>query len=162
MTPIDWATRPLKKYADFTGRAPRAEYWWFVLLYVVAYLVATILDSVLGLGGMLYTYGPITLLLALTVLVPSIAVTVRRLHDTNRSGWWIMLAVIPYLILGIMVGSAAANGDMTGLATAGLFSIVALIGAIVLLVFMVLPGTKGDNRFGPDPYAGGAASAATA
>jgi uncharacterized membrane protein YhaH (DUF805 family) len=126
MTPIDWATRPLKKYADFTGRAPRAEYWWFVLLYFVGYVVASIVDSILGLNPMVLTYGPITMLFALAILIPSLAVGARRLHDTYRSGWWLLIGLIP------------------------------LIGAIVLLVFFVTEGTKGDNQYGADPYAGGA------
>lgn len=123
MTPIDWATRPLKKYADFTGRAPRAEYWWFVLLYVVGYFVASILDSILSLGSMFYAYGPITLLFLLAILVPSLAVGARRLHDTDRSGWWLLIGLIP------------------------------LIGAIVLLVFFVSEGTQGSNQYGENPYA---------
>ena len=124
MSPIDWATRPLKKYADFLGRAPRAEYWWFYLLSVVAYLVGLILDSLLATGGALGSTGIIALLLILGLLIPSLAAGVRRLHDTDRSGWWLLIAFIP------------------------------LVGAIVLLVFFVLEGNKGDNRFGPDPYAG--------
>jgi uncharacterized membrane protein YhaH (DUF805 family) len=124
MTPIDWATRPLKKYADFSGRAPRAEYWWFVLLYFVGYIVASIIDSILGLTPLVLTYGPITMLFALAILIPSISVGVRRLHDTDRSGWWMLISLVP------------------------------LIGAIVLIVFFVSEGTKGDNRYGPDPYAG--------
>jgi uncharacterized membrane protein YhaH (DUF805 family) len=126
MTPIDWATRPLKKYADFSGRAPRAEYWWFYLLIIIGYIVATILDSLLGLDGAVGPYGIVTALFGLAVLIPSIAVGARRLHDTDRSGWWLLIGLIP------------------------------LIGAIVLLVFFVLPGTQGSNRFGPDPYGRGA------
>ena len=151
MTPIDWAKRPLQKYADFNGRAPRAEYWWYTLAIIVVAIVISIIESILGLGQTVGTYGLLSLLFMVALIVPGLAVTVRRLHDTNRSGWWVLVAVIPYAILGFMAGGAAASGDMTGLATAGLFGIVALVGAIVLLVFMVLPGNKGDNRFGPDP-----------
>ena len=124
MSPIDWAMRPLSKYADFSGRAPRAEYWWFYLLIIIGYLVAMILDSIVGTGGILGSYGILSLVLMLGLLIPSLAAGVRRLHDTDRSGWWLLIAFIP------------------------------LIGAIVLLVFFVLEGTKGDNRFGADPYAG--------
>ena len=162
MTPIDWAKRPLNKYADFSGRAPRAEYWWWTLAIIVVAIVISIVESILGLSQMVGPYGPLSLLFMLALLVPGLAVTVRRLHDTNRSGWWMLIAVIPYAILGFMAGGAAASGDMSGLAAAGLIGIVALVGAIVLLVFMVLPGNKGDNRFGADPYAGGAAAAAAA
>ena len=161
MTPIDWATRPLKKYADFTGRAPRAEYWWFYLGMIVAYFVAMIIDSLVGVS-LFGPYGVVTTLLGLALLVPGLAATVRRLHDTNRSGWWVLIVAVPYLIMGIMMGMSAASGDMTGLASAGIVGLIALVGAIAMLVFMILPGTKGDNRFGPDPYAGDAAAAVAA
>jgi uncharacterized membrane protein YhaH (DUF805 family) len=121
MSPIDWAMRPLKKYADFSGRAPRAEYWWFYLLTVVAYIVAMILDSIVGAGGA-GGFGLLSIVVMLGLLLPSLAAGVRRLHDTDRSGWWLLIALVP------------------------------LVGAIVLLVFWVLEGTRGDNRFGPDPY----------
>ncbi|HEU4877585.1 MAG TPA: DUF805 domain-containing protein [Sphingomicrobium sp.] len=121
MSPIDWAMRPLKKYADFSGRAPRAEYWWFYLLTVVAYIVAMILDSIIGAGGA-GGFGLLSIVVMLGLLLPSLAAGVRRLHDTDRSGWWLLIALVP------------------------------LVGAIVLLVFWVLEGTRGDNRFGPDPY----------
>jgi uncharacterized membrane protein YhaH (DUF805 family) len=159
MTPIDWATRPLKKYADFTGRAPRAEYWWFYLLMLVAYFVAMIVDSLVGIE-LLGPYGLLTCLVGLALIVPGFAATVRRLHDTNRSGWWILIAAVPYFVMGVMMGMAMASGDTAGMASAGIVGLVALAGGIAMLVFMVLPGTKGDNRFGPDPYAGEAASVA--
>ena len=112
MSPIDWAKRPLQKYADFSGRAPRAEYWWFVLALIVCYIVISIIESVIGLNRMVMgVYGPLMILLWLATLVPQIAVSVRRLHDTNRSGWWLLVVVIPYAILGFTMGQAAASGD---------------------------------------------------
>src|SRR5438105_4434631 len=161
MTPIDWAKRPLQKYADFTGRAPRAEYWWFVLALVVAYIVVGIVESIIGINHMiLYSYGPLRALLWLATIVPSIAVGVRRLHDTNRSGWWMLVPIVPYalaIILGgaAMMGGAAAGsgmGMMAGFGIAGIFMFIGMLGAIALLVFMMLPGTPGDNRYGPNPY----------
>ncbi len=126
MSPIDWATRPLMKYADFSGRAPRAEYWWFYLLIIVGYAITMILDSMLGLGGSVGPYGILLVVFGLAILVPSLAAGVRRLHDTDRSGWWMLIGLIP------------------------------LIGAIVLLVFFVGQGTTGPNQFGEDPYGGAA------
>ena len=161
LTPIDWAKRPLQKYADFSGRASRAEYWWFTLALVVAYIVISIVESIVGIDHTVGPYGFLSILLMLGTLVPSIAVGVRRLHDTNRSGWWILVAVIPYAILGFMMARSATSTDMSGQASVGLFGIIALIGGVVLLVFMILAGTAGDNRYGPDPYAGGTASSAT-
>lgn len=150
MTPIDWAKRPLQKYADFSGRAPRPEYWWYTLAVIVAALVLSVVENLVGLDNMVGPYGPLTLIFLLGLLVPGLAVTVRRLHDSGRSGWWILIAAVPYFILGVIVGMAATNDPTTtGMGMLGLAGLVALAGAIALLVFMVLPGTPGDNRFGP-------------
>ena len=127
MTPIDWATLPLKKYADFSGRASRSEYWWFYLLIIIVYAVAMIVDSVIGTDQAFGPYGIVMAISMLALLIPSLAAAVRRLHDTDRSGWWLLIAFIP------------------------------LIGAIVLLVFFVTQGTTGSNRFGEDPYGGASA-----
>jgi uncharacterized membrane protein YhaH (DUF805 family) len=157
MTPVDWAKRPLQKYADFTGRAPRAEYWWYFLGIVVSYILLTIIESILGIGKMVVgIYGPLTILLWLATIVPGIAVGIRRLHDTNRSGWW-MLLMAPYVLVAIFAALALRGGagGLAALGTAGLLSLVGLACAIVLLVFMVLPGTPGENRYGPNPYGEG-------
>ena len=129
MSPLDWATRPLKKYADFSGRAPRAEYWWFYLLIIIGYVIAMTLDSMLGLGQAVGPYGVLMAVFALAMLVPSIAAAIRRLHDTDRSGWWLLIGLVP------------------------------LIGVIVLIVYFVTQGTSGSNKYGDDPYAGGASRA---
>ena len=101
-------------YVNFAGRAVRSEYWYWVLFVIVVSIVASIIDAVLGTT----LFNPI---FSLAVLLPSIAVGVRRLHDLDRSGWWLLLSLIP------------------------------LIGAIVLIVWFVGRGTPGANRFGPDP-----------
>lgn len=119
---MNWFVEVVKKYAVFNGRAHRTEYWMFVLFYVLIYIGLAVIEGVLGGPGIL------TLIFGLGLLVPSIAVTARRLHDTGRSGWWILISLVP------------------------------LVGWIVLLVFMVLDGTPGDNVFGPNPK--GAAPAA--
>lgn len=118
-----WMQLPLRRYADFGGRSPRAEYWWFALAYLIVLMIAAAIDGVLGtgfgrVGGLFYA------LVALAAFVPSLAVTIRRLHDLDRSGWWMLLAFIP------------------------------LIGGIVLLVWFCSRGTVGPNRFGHDPLAG--------
>lgn len=110
-----------KKYADFTGRARRKEYWMFYLFYVLAFIPLTIVDAVLGMYNADARIGLLGGLFALASFVPSIAITARRLHDTNRSGWWQLILLIHF------------------------------IGPIVLLVFLVLRGDIGDNRFGNDP-----------
>jgi uncharacterized membrane protein YhaH (DUF805 family) len=165
MTPVDWAKRPIiEKYADFSGRAPRAEYWWYFLALVVAFVVVSIVESIVGLKGMILgLYGPLTVLLWGATIVPGIAVGVRRLHDTGRSGWWILLPIIPYFLAFVLGGAAmmgaAAGGSsagmMAGAGIAGIFLILGAICAIILLVFMVLPGTPGENRYGVNPYGDG-------
>lgn len=112
---LDWMIMPLKRYADFAGRSRRKEYWSFVLLTWVVLIVLSIVEGMAGLSGMIGgAYGPLTAIFYLAILVPSIAVAIRRMHDQDRSGWWILFP-------------------------------------IVNIVFLFLDGTKGPNRFGPDP-----------
>jgi uncharacterized membrane protein YhaH (DUF805 family) len=156
MSPVDWAIRPLKRYAQFSGRAPRAEYWWFYLGYIILYAILTILtriSAIFGILGIVY----------LGLIIPMIAVGVRRLHDTNRTGWWLLAPMIPYLIgLAMIVPaiiSGAAGGvnpfNMASLGAGGIFFMIGFVMAIVVFIFTVLPGTKGPNRFGDDPYGPG-------
>ena len=169
LSPIDWAKRPIEKYADFTGRAPRAEFWWYFLAVIIASIVARIIDNILGMNVM-GPYGPLSLILMLGLLVPNIAVAVRRLHDTDRSGWWILLPIVPYCLAFVLGGAAmmggAASGSAMGMgAGMGIASIFLLIGAacaLLLLVFYCLPGTPGDNRYGPNPYGSGGGSTVAA
>lgn len=118
---MEWATLPLKRYAEFTGRSRRKEYWMFFLLVFVVAIVLGLVEAILGLSGMVGPYGPLSALFLLAVLVPSIAVGIRRLHDTDRSGWWMLIALVPF------------------------------VGGLILLVFYCLEGTNGANQFGPDP-----------
>ena len=125
---MQWYLKALKQYADFHGRARRTEFWMFVLVNVAISIVLGIVDaatgtaSALAAGGMAsYSPGILGSIYGLAVLIPSIAVTVRRLHDTDRSGWWFFIQLIP------------------------------VVGGIVILVFACLEGTRGPNRFGADP-----------
>ena len=119
---VDWMLMPLRRYADFNGRSRRKEYWMFLLGVLIVAIVLGIIEGVLGLNGMVAgVYGPLTLLLVLALIVPGIAVQVRRFHDQDKSGWFVLLALIPFL------------------------------GGLIVLVFMCLGGTKGPYRFGPDP-----------
>ena len=112
-----------EKYADFSGRARRAEYWWFLLvnfgvlfgLGFVSLILGSASDTLGGLGGILYA------VYALGVIVPSFAVTVRRLHDTGKSGWMVLIWLIP------------------------------LVGWIILLLFYFTDGDPGSNQYGPSP-----------
>ena len=164
MTPIDWAKRPLQKYADFSGRAPRPEYWWFVLAMTVLFIVASIIESIIGLNGMILgVYGPLTVLVWVATLLPSLSVAVRRLHDTDRSGWWILLPMVPYALAFALGGAGMASGaGMAALGTATIFLLIGFVCAMVVLVFLVMNGTPGDNRFGPNPYGIGDSGAVAA
>ena len=150
MSPMDWAMRPLKKYADFSGRAPRAEYWWFYLGYIILAVVLNVLvriSSVFGILGLLY----------LGLIIPMLAVGVRRLHDTNRTGWWLLAPILPYAVgmamaFPAIMSGAASPASMTGLGTASIFFMIGFALAIVVFIFSVLPGTKGPNKYGEDPY----------
>ncbi len=115
---MNWYVEVLKKYAVFDGRARRSEYWYFFLFnFIVGFVLGLVdigLTAVLGMGFLSGLYG-------LAVFIPGIAVSARRLHDINRSGWWLLIAFIP------------------------------VIGALVLLFFMVQDSMPGKNQFGDNP-----------
>ena len=155
MSPVEWAKLPLMKYADCSGRSPRPELWWFVLAIVIAYVVAMIVEGIVGLKGMIAgVYGPLTMLLWLVTIVPSISVGVRRLHDTDRSGYWILVWIVPACLSVAVRIMYAGAGVFAMLGMMSLIGFVSLVGAVVLIVFYCLPGTPGDNRYGPNPYGG--------
>ncbi len=110
----------LKKYAVFSGRATRAEYWYFVLFNFIFYVAITILSGVIFLASGVNTVVLLWIYI-LAVFIPGLAVAVRRLHDTGRSGWWLLLNLIP------------------------------LIGAIIVIVLLVLDSQPGENKYGPNP-----------
>lgn len=124
---MHWYLDVIKKYAVFSGRARRTEYWMFVLINAIIGLVLLVIDHVLGLapttstGSTTFNIGLLSGIYSLALLLPSLAVQCRRLHDTDRRGWWMLLSLIP------------------------------IIGSIIVLVFTILPGKPGPNRFGPDP-----------
>ena len=108
---MEWYLGPLKKYAEFSGRAGRKEYWLFTLgQFVIGFLLAMLIPVLY----LVFVFG---------TLLPVLAVAVRRLHDTNRSGWWCFIVLVP------------------------------LVGNIAMFVFLVLEGTSGDNDYGPNPLA---------
>jgi uncharacterized membrane protein YhaH (DUF805 family) len=112
---MNYYTDVLKQYAVFEGRASRTQYWMFVLINFIILLILAGIEVALGSPLIIYS------LYQLAVLVPTLAVTVRRLHDSGKSGWWILIGLVPF------------------------------IGAIILLVLMVIDSEPGENRFGPNP-----------
>jgi uncharacterized membrane protein YhaH (DUF805 family) len=121
---MEWMLLPFKRYAEFSGRSRRKEYWMFMLLHI---LVLAVLFAVVFVGDRsgieLLSFGAICLmwLYLLAVLVPSLALQVRRFHDQSRSGFHVLLGLIPY------------------------------VGSVVVLIFMCVDGVEGRNRYGPDP-----------
>jgi uncharacterized membrane protein YhaH (DUF805 family) len=92
------------RYAEFTGRAGRPEYWWFFLSYVIAYIVVAIIGGALHASWLAW-------IVLLVYLVPSIAAAVRRLHDTGRSGWWYLIGLIPFVGFIILLVLLAGEGQ---------------------------------------------------
>lgn len=119
---MNWYIKVLKNYAVFSGRARRKEYWMFVLFHFIISFVLALIDNFIGTG---YEAGGgiISSLYALAVFIPSLAVSVRRLHDIGKSGWWLLIGFIP------------------------------LIGIIWLLILHATDSDYGDNKYGPNPKA---------
>lgn len=177
---MEWMILPLKRYADFSGRSRRREYWMFALFTVLVNLafIAVIFavgggamfalasgtnpdsTTIMAAGGSVGIVYLVSVVFSLAILIPSIAVGVRRLHDTDRSGWWLVAPLAPYvlvIVLGLGVAGSIASGNVSSGAGIGLgigiaVAMLAVLGlAITVFVFMCLDGTRGPNRFGPDP-----------
>lgn len=149
MTPLAWAIRPLKRFAKFSGRAPRAEFWWFYLATIVVDRILTAVDSsLIGFEGILA--GSFSLI----ILLPSIAVTVRRLHDTGRSGWWVvaMIALLALAVASYVGGGLDESFEGPWAWSTVVLGVAALTMAVTLFVFTVSPGSPQTNRYGADPY----------
>lgn len=135
---LEWMLMPYRRYADFSGRSRRKEYWMFTLLSLIVMAVGLVLifggssgvdaNGEPQLGPLSYLGIGLLGLWFLGSLIPSIAVTVRRFHDQDKSGWFYLLSFIPY------------------------------VGGLIALVFMLIEGTRGPNRFGPDPKDPGSAN----
>jgi uncharacterized membrane protein YhaH (DUF805 family) len=147
MTIVDHIIQSLKKYADFSGRAARSEFWTFFFFVLVANAVARLVDALLGRG--LLMPGPVAMLVGLVLIVPQFAVAVRRLHDVNRSGRelvvpCVMLAVLPLMLMfGSVLGRIVALG----------FYAVTLLLFGQLLLMLVRKGSTIPNRYGACPTA---------
>ena len=105
---MNWFMTALKSYAVFSGRSRRSEYWYFALCYLILYAVCAIVDGLTGSFDRASGIGLFTGVLTLALLIPSLSVGVRRLHDTGRSGWWLLIAFVPLVGLAIVPLQAAA------------------------------------------------------
>lgn len=111
---MSWYIQAIKNYRNFSGRARRKEYWMFALISAVIVFVLGIIDRILGIALLSSLY-------SLFILIPELSLSFRRLHDIDKSAWWLLIAFVP------------------------------VVGAIVLLVFSLKPGTAGANNYGDDP-----------
>ncbi len=132
---VDAVKSGFGKYVTFSGRAARSEYWWWVLFVVILSIIGFAIDGIInpasvttemgdGTVGVSSTGGPVSMIISLAMLLPGLAVSVRRLHDIDKSGWWILIGLVP------------------------------LVGFILLIVWYCTKGTMGSNRFGEDPLGG--------
>lgn len=149
--------QPFKKYFEISGRARRAEFWLFVLFLVLGGFILTVIDIFLGTYNYDSKIGLLSGLFSLFTIIPSITVGVRRLHDTDRSGYWVLAPIASFAVavavLGVGVGSGLEAGSGLEEVFLVFVSLVVLILILnlILLVFYCLGGTKGENRYGPDP-----------
>ncbi|MFN1619218.1 DUF805 domain-containing protein [Vibrio rotiferianus] len=118
---FDWYYKVILNYTNFNGRARRQEYWYFTLVNVLVNLVMGIIDRVIGSVMQMDSFGFFGVIYALFIMIPSIAVTVRRLHDSGRTGWWALIAFVP------------------------------VIGILVLLYFLIQDSEEGSNQYGVSP-----------
>jgi len=118
---MNWFLKAVSSYAAFSGRARRSEYWYFYLFFMVFYVAALVVDVAVGSWSADAGAGLVSTLFSFVLLLPGLAVTVRRLHDTGRSGWWVLLYFVP------------------------------IVGLVVMLVFLCTDSQPGDNAYGPNP-----------
>jgi uncharacterized membrane protein YhaH (DUF805 family) len=126
---MNWYITVLKQYGVFVGRARQVEFWWFFLINLLITIALAFVDQLTGTLNPEGGYGLLSGLYTLGVIFPTLAVSVRRLHDIGRSGWWLLIGLIP------------------------------VVGTIILLALFILEGTPGPNRFGADPRGRQAADA---
>lgn len=132
-------------YVDFQGRCARRDFWYYVVAYVVLYIGVAIVQSIIGLKFL-------TGLLGLALLLPGLGISVRRLHDIDRSGWWLLIGVVPGFLAMVFSGIALMSGSVgVGVGLMGLVGLVALAAMALLIYWYAQPGMAGDNRFGPPP-----------
>ena len=181
--PIAAVKAGFRQYLRFSGRATRPEFWWWMLFIAVASIILGIIDGIISAaaGSGFVDFEPLSTLFGLATLLPTLAITSRRLHDIGKSGWWQLLwyaamglawavaAVLLFIALaGIFaaLGWSAISGGLaeallTGALYAALPALLAFIAALAItpgviiwaIIWLVRPGEPAANRYGPDPRA---------
>jgi uncharacterized membrane protein YhaH (DUF805 family) len=146
-----WIKEPFRRAFDYSGRSRRREYWCHLLVTFVALSVVGYVEEMLGLGsagtpGSDGEGGILSSIVLITFATPGLAVAVRRLHDSNRAGWWLLLPAAPFLVWIVALFGQFGSDALFKPVTVAIF-----LCPVILLVLMCLPGTKGPNRFGADP-----------
>ena len=154
----------LRKYADFGGRATRAEFWWWALPAVIAGLVLGTVDSFINVLAGGYAYSPFSTIFSLAILLPNLAVTARRLHDIGKTGWWqlvwlllgvgawlIFLVIVIFSLAHYLIGEGWNVGEEEFRATLTFALLVTLAVVIWGIVWMTRQGEASPSRYGPDP-----------
>ena len=167
MTFIDSVKQCLRKYGDFSGRATRAEFWWWQVFGWIGGLIFGVVDSSIRsfAGADSYAFSPFGSIFGLAILLPGLAVQARRLHDIGKTGWWILvwaailaLGLVP-LSVGIVIFivdwvAGEGPGSFVPLLVGGLVTLaVFVVVAVWIIMWMVRQGQSGPNQYGPDPRA---------
>ena len=147
-------------YTNFKGRTPRSGYWWVALFLILISLVLFVVDlqafSAIWPADLLAQgLGPLSILFILVVFLPNFTLTVRRLHDTGRSGWWLLFPLLPTAVLGLTIPREIPADGLTTFGDLGLvsqiLSIAGTVGLVVVFIFYLQKSQPGENKYGPNP-----------
>lgn len=142
-----------QKYFQFSGRAQRAEYWWFCLFCIVVSIILTVFDvSVLGVDDPSENFSPTSDLFSLATLIPTLSLGWRRMHDIGKSGWWSVLWIAPLIwavVAGITLFSSEGDFGLIGAVAVGLGVIGTLAALVYVIVLLATDSNPQDNHFGP-------------
>lgn len=141
-----WAFLPYRRYFEFRGRSRRIEFWAFFLWWLIALIVLGLVEDLVGVNGL--AGGRLLILLfMLGSFIPGLAVTVRRLHDANRTGWWALLPFTTFFLAFAAVAFGVEEDERVSIT----IGTAAVLCPLALLVMLAWKGTRGPNRFGEDP-----------
>jgi uncharacterized membrane protein YhaH (DUF805 family) len=148
---MNWYLEVWKKYAVFTGRAQRAEFWYFTLFNIIIGFVLGFLDGALGLYDSQREIGILSGIYSLAVFIPSLAVSVRRLHDIGKSGWWLLFFMILMIFIPFLTGVMAAWLQINAFNFIGIIISEIIVIYLLLIVWFATDSQPGENKYGKNP-----------